>query len=117
METNYDIFISFKNSDKDGNKTEDRALAYKLYEFLKSKNLKIFFSEATLQEIGSGAWQKDITEALKFSKIFIALGTKEEYFEFKWVQWERTTFLTRKEDDESSTLPPLKTNQLQSIVG
>ena len=121
METHYDIFISFKNSDKDGNKTEDRELAYKLYEFLKSKNLKIFFSEATLKEIGSGAWQKDIKEALKVSKIFIALGTNEEYFKSEWVQWERTTFLTRKEDDISKAIysyiaPPINIGKLPKDI-
>ena len=96
METNYDIFISFKNSNKDGKKTEDRELAYKLYKFLKSKNLKIFFSEATLEELGADSWGDEIENALRASKIFIALGTKEEYFYTYWLQKERTTFLTLK---------------------
>ena len=121
METAYDIFISFKNSDSEGNHTADRALAYKLYEFLKSKNLTVFFSESTLQELGSGAWQQDIKDALKASKIFIALGTKEEYFTSQWVQWERTTFLTRKEDDDSRAIysyiaSPMTTSKLPKDI-
>ena len=58
MEIEYDIFISFKNSDENG-KTKDRELAYKLYKFLKSKNLKIFFSEATLEELRADSWGDD----------------------------------------------------------
>ena len=117
MKTEYDIFISFKNSDKKGNPTEDRELAYKLYKFLKSKNLKIFFSKATLEELGTDSWKEGIKEALKSSKIFIALGTKEEYFKSEWVQWERTTFLTRRDDDISKAIysyiaPPMSIGKL-----
>ena len=117
MEIEYDIFISFKNSDKKGNPTKDRELAYKLYKFLKSKNLKIFFSKATLKELGTDSWKEGIKEALKSSKIFIALGTKEEYFKSEWVQWERTTFLTRRDDDISKAIysyiaPPMSIGKL-----
>jgi hypothetical protein len=117
MEIEYDIFISFKNSNKEGNPTKDRELAYKLYKFLKSKNLKIFFSEATLEELGTDSWKEGIKEALKSSKIFIALGTKEEYFKSEWVQWERTTFLTRRDDDISKAIysyiaPPMSIGKL-----
>ena len=117
MERDYDVFISFKNTDTEGKPTKDRALAYKLYEFLKSKKLNIFFSEATLQELGTDAWKEGIKEALKSAKIFIALGTEEEYFKSEWVQWERTTFLTRRDDDSSRAIysyiaPPMSTAKL-----
>ncbi len=36
MEIEYDVFISFKNLDEGEKHTEDREIAYKLYEFLKS---------------------------------------------------------------------------------
>jgi len=117
MEIDYDIFISFKNSDKDGNLTRDRELAEKLYYFLKSKKLKIFFSETTLQELGTDSWREAIENALRVSKIFIALGTEEEYFYSYWIQRERTTFLTLKRDDRSKAIysyiaPPLNTTSL-----
>ena len=121
MEIEYDIFISFKNSDKDGNRTEDRELAYRLYNFLKSKNLKIFFSEATLQELGADSWGDEIEDDLRASKIFIALGTKEKYFSSYWIQRERTTFLTLKRDDKSKAIysyiaSPMTTRNLPNDI-
>ncbi len=121
MEIEYDIFISFKNSDEEGNPTKDKELAHKLYAFLQSKNLQVFFSDATLQELGTDSWSKEIQRALKVSKIFIALGSKEEYFYSYWLQRERTTFLTRKEDDKSKALysyiaPPMTTAKLPKDI-
>ena len=104
MEIAYDIFISFKNTDEEGNYTEDRALAYKLYEYLNSKNLKIFFSEATLEELGTDSWYDEIEKALRRSKVFIALVIKEEYLTSKWVQKERTAFLELKVNDKSKAI-------------
>jgi tetratricopeptide (TPR) repeat protein len=115
MEKDYDIFISFKNSGR------DRELAYKLYKFLKSKNLKIFFSEATLEELGADSWGEEIEDALRASKIFIALATEEEHFYSYWLQRERTTFLTLKRDDKSKAIysyiaPPMTTQNLPDDI-
>jgi hypothetical protein len=115
MEKDYEIFISFKNSGR------DRELAYKLYKFLKSKNLKIFFSEATLEELGADSWGEEIEDALRASKIFIALATEEEYFYSYWLQRERTTFLTLKRDDKSKAIysyiaPPITTQNLPDDI-
>ncbi len=120
METAYDIFISFKNSDNN-KPTKDRELAYNLYKFLKSKNLKIFFSEATLEELGADSWGDEIEDALRASKIFIAIGTKEEYFYSYWLQRERTTFLTLKRDNKSKAIysyiaPPMTTQNLPDDI-
>ncbi len=52
MNGEYDVFISFKNKDKDGQLTQDKELAYRIYTFLDSRKLKVFFSEVTLEELG-----------------------------------------------------------------
>ena len=121
MEIEYDIFISFKNSNKDGTTTQDRALAYRLYIFLKSKDLKVFFSEATLEKLGADSWGDEIEKALRTSKVFIALSTKEKHFYSYWLQKERTTFLTLKSLDKSKALysyiaSPLTTNNLPEDI-
>jgi WD40 repeat protein/energy-coupling factor transporter ATP-binding protein EcfA2 len=121
MEIEYDIFISFKNSDESGKPTKDREIAYRLYKFLKSKKLKIFFSEATLEELGADSWGDEIEDALRASKIFIALSTKKEYFYYYWLQRERTTFLTLKRDDKSKAIysyiaPPITIKDLPDDI-
>ncbi|MCK4441125.1 MAG: toll/interleukin-1 receptor domain-containing protein, partial [Sulfurovaceae bacterium] len=121
IENYYDVFISFKNSDKDGNITKDRVIAKKLYEYLISKNLKVFFSEAILEELGTDSWHDEIEKALRSSKVFIALGTQEEYMKSKWVQKERTTFLALKYSDKSKALysyiaPPMTIKNLPDDI-
>ena len=45
----YDVFISFKNSGKDGKATPDATAARGVYDALKSAGMKVFFSEEYLQ--------------------------------------------------------------------
>ena len=40
----YDVFISFKNSGKDGKATPDAKAARSVYEALKAEKIKVFFS-------------------------------------------------------------------------
>ena len=97
----YDVFISFKNRDKNGQETKDKLLARKLYDYLTSKNLTVFFSDITLQELGVDEWEREINKSLQCSKVFIAIGSKKEYLESEWLQRERTIFLTLRDLDNS----------------
>lgn len=56
----YDVFISYKLSDKDGNKTQDYFMAQKLYTRLSEMGYLVFFSSQTLEEIGSSKYKSDI---------------------------------------------------------
>ena len=47
----YDVFISFKNSGKDGKATPDATAARNVYNALKSAGMKVFFSEESLAEV------------------------------------------------------------------
>lgn len=104
IEKKYDVFISFKNSDNQGNDTFDKEIAYKVYEFLSSKDLKVFFSPITLQLLGRDDWGEEIQKATSLSKIFIALGTQKSYMKAEWTQRERTSFLALKYSDKSKAL-------------
>ena len=48
----YDVFISFKNLDADGNRTEDSFIAERLYELFKEQGLNVFYSNKVLNELG-----------------------------------------------------------------
>lgn len=100
----YDIFISFKNSDSKNEETSDRKIAHKVYEYLKTKGLMVFFSPITLEELGRDAWSDEIDAALLASKVCIALSTSKAYMEDKWPQKERTTFLALKMNDPTRAI-------------
>ena len=47
-EQEYDVFISYKATDANGDKTEDAVIAREIYDELISKNYKVFFAEKSL---------------------------------------------------------------------
>lgn len=87
----YDVFISFKNTDK-GIDTVDSMLADKLYHYIKSKGLSVFMSKNTLSENGDSDYKMAIDKALDESKFLIAIATKPSYVESRWVRYEWDSF-------------------------
>lgn len=90
----YDVFISFKASnDTDGSETHDAREMHKLYDLLKDKGYRVFFSPVTLITDGVGGKGSEpyIFNALDKAKVLIVYGSKKEYFSSTWVQneWQR----------------------------
>lgn len=84
----YDVFISFKHSDENGNETRDYHIAKELYNTLKKHGYNTFFSTESLEEIGSSRYKNDIDNALDDVKVMIVVLTKAEYATSHWVQYE-----------------------------
>jgi hypothetical protein len=93
MAEKYQVFISFKNEDEDGIRTKDSILAEKIYSFLSKKGIKVFHSNFSLAESGTGIFIKTINDALESSDVLIAVGTSKENFESSWVRQEWESFL------------------------
>ena len=89
----YDVFISFKNSGKDGKATPDATAARGVYEALKSAGLKVFFSEESLAEVGKGQFGKSIETALESARVLILVASCREHIESPWVETEWDSFL------------------------
>ena len=100
----YDVFISFKDSDEKGNDTKDKAIANELYEYLTSKNLKVFFSSDTFEKHGTDQWENELKKAMNASKVFISLGTKKSYMMSQYLLWERTFFSALRSTDDSRAM-------------
>ena len=88
----YDVFISFKNTDKDNNPTEDSQIAAILYKELEQRGIKAFFSNVRLFQFGEAAYKDAIEKALDDSKVLVAIATSEEFLNSKWVKYERESF-------------------------
>src|SRR6188474_2955510 len=88
MTQQYDVFISFKNRDKDERPTRDSELALKIYDALASRGLEVFFSDVSLKKRGVSAYKDDIDKALENSRVLVAVGTSRENLESKWVKHE-----------------------------
>ncbi len=98
----YDIFISFKDSDKANGikRTQDSIDAQDLYNVLISEGYKVFFSRISLRDKVGEQYEPYIYNALNTSKIMIVFGEKPEYFVSPWIRNEWTRYIKKIERNE-----------------
>ena len=94
QEEPFDVFICYKESDKNGRRTPDSVLATELYHELTREGFKVFFSRITLEDKLGTAYEPYIFAALNSSKVMVVLGTKPEYFGAVWVKNEWSRYLS-----------------------
>ena len=99
-EQEYDIFISYKATDVNGDKTEDSVIAREIYDELTSKNYKVFFAEKSLEDRAGSEYEPIIFKALHTSKLFILVGTSKENVESNWVRNEWSRFVDRIKNED-----------------
>lgn len=88
----YDVFISFKNTDENGERTEDSFIAEQVYDCFKAQGFNVFYSNKVLNEVGAAAYKNAIEEALEKSRVMVCIATKVDHLLSKWVSYERESF-------------------------
>ena len=102
----YDVFICYKETDENGERTEDSVLAQDIYDALSNKGLKVFFARITLEDKLGQEYEPYIYAALNTAKIMIVVGTEFDYFNAVWVKNEWARYLDMMTRDRSKTLIP-----------
>ena len=108
-EEKYDIFISFKDKDADGKRTEDSVLAQDIYEALTDEGYQVFFSRITLRTAIAEEFEPKIFSALQSAKLMILVATSVEHIEADWVKNEWSRYLKLMEQDAGKYLLPVYT--------
>ena len=106
----YDIFICYKETDHNGDRTIDSVIAQDVYDLLTNKGYRVFFSRISLEDKLGKEYEPYIFSALHSSKIMLAFGTDYEYFNAVWVKNEWSRFLKLIEKDKKKTLIPCYKN-------
>lgn len=98
----FDVFICYKETDKNGRRTQDSVLAQELYYELLEEGFKVFFAKITLEDKLGQEYEPYIFAALNSAKVMVALGTKPEHFNAVWVrnEWSRYLALIKKGEDK-----------------
>ena len=98
----YDIFICYKETAENGDRTLDSVLAQDVYDALIDKDYRVFFSRITLEDKLGMEYEPYIFAALNSAKIMLAFGTDYEYFNAVWVknEWSRYLKLMAKDKDK-----------------
>ena len=102
----YDIFICYKETDENGERTIDSVLAQNVYDVLTEKGYKVFFSRITLEDKLGQEYEPYIFAALNSAKVMLAFGTDYEYYNAVWVKNEWSRYLGLIEKGEKKVLIP-----------
>ena len=102
----YDIFICYKETGENGERTIDSVIAQDVYDALTEKGYKVFFSRITLEDKLGVEYEPYIFAALNSAKIMLAFGTDYEYYNAVWVKNEWSRFLALIAKGEKKTLIP-----------
>lgn len=102
----YDIFICYKETDNEGERTLDSVLAQDVYDALTDKRYRVFFSRISLEDKLGTEYEPYIFAALNSAKIMLAFGTKYEYYNAVWVKNEWSRFLKLMAKDKNKYLIP-----------
>ena len=102
----YDVFICYKETDENGKRTKDSALAQEIYYGLTEQGYKVFFSRITLEDKLGQEYEPYIFAALNSANVMIVVGTKPEYFNSVWVKNEWSRYLHLMKNDRGRLLIP-----------
>lgn len=106
----YDIFICYKETAEDGDRTLDSVLAQDIYDALTDKGYRVFFSRVTLEDKLGVEYEPYIFAALNSAKIMLAVGTDYEYYNAVWVKNEWSRYLKLMAKDKGKHLIPCYKN-------
>lgn len=106
----YDVFICYKETDEQGERTLDSVLAQDIYTELSEKGYRVFFSRITLEEKLGQEYEPYIFAALHSARVMLAIGTSHEYYDAVWVKNEWSRYLKLIAAGEKKTLIPCYKN-------
>ena len=102
----YDIFICYKETAENGDRTLDSVIAQDVYDELTGKGYRVFFSRITLEDKLGVEYEPYIFAALNSAKIMLVFGTTSDHIEAVWVRNEWSRFLKLMAKDRSKVLIP-----------
>ena len=105
-EAAYDIFICYKETTDNGERTHDSVLAQDIYNNLVQKGYKVFFARITLENQLGKKYEPYIFSALHSSKLMLVVTTKQEHVNAIWVKNEWSRYLKLIEQGENKTIIP-----------
>ena len=102
----FDVFICYKETDENGQRTVDSTLAQDIYYQLTDHGLRVFFARITLEDKAGSEYEPYIFAALNSAKAMVVVGTKPEHFNAVWVKNEWSRFLSIVKRDRRKVLLP-----------
>ena len=90
----YDVFLCYKETGENGQRTVDSTLAQDIYYQLTEKGYRVFFARITLEDKAGLEYEPYIFAALHSARVMVVVGTRPEHFSAVWVKNEWSRFLS-----------------------
>ena len=102
----FDVFLCYKETGEDGQRTRDSLMAQEVYYELTEQGYRVFFARITLEDKAGTEYEPYIFAALNSAKVMVVIGSKPEHFNAVWVKNEWSRFLSMMKKDRSKLLLP-----------
>ena len=102
----FDVFLCYKETGEDGQRTRDSLMVQEVYYELTEQGYRVFFARITLEDKAGAEYEPYIFAALNSAKVMVVIGTKPEHFNAVWVKNEWSRFLSMMKKDRSKLLLP-----------
>ena len=102
----YDVFICYKETDENGQRTRDSQWAQEVYYGLTEQGYKVFFSRITLEDKLGQQYEPYIFAALNSARVMVVIGSRPEHFGAVWVKNEWSRYLALMAKDRKRLLIP-----------
>ena len=102
----YDVFICYKETGENGQRTHDSVMAQDIYDALTEKGLRVFFARISLEDKLGTAYEPYIFAALNSAKVMLVVGTKYEHFNAVWVKNEWARYIDFMKTDKKRVIIP-----------
>ena len=102
----YDVFICYKETSADGERTIDSVIAQDIYDILTNAGYRVFFSRITLEDKLGIEYEPYIFSALNSAKLMLVVGTSYDNFNAVWVKNEWKRFIELMTKDKNKYLIP-----------
>ncbi|MBR1592325.1 MAG: TIR domain-containing protein [Ruminococcus sp.] len=106
----FDIFICYKETGENGERTEDSFIAHDLYSTLTKEGYKVFYAAVTLKDKLGTEFEPYIFSAINSSQVMLCVGTSTDNFNAVWVRNEWSRFLDLMKEDKSRLIIPCYKN-------
>ena len=103
----YDVFICYKESDENGERTVDSVMAQDIYDALTAKGMRVFFSRISLEDRLGQDYEPCIFAALHSAKVMLMVTADSDHCESVWVKNEWKRYLDFMKNDPTKTLIPV----------
>ena len=100
----FDIFICYKETTENGERTEDSIIAYSIYKELVVNGYRVFLSRITLENQLGNYYEPYIFAALHSASLLIHVTTSKKNSEAIWVKNEWSRFITQIKDGQKKTI-------------